>query len=556
MQRQHVRARRDTLLSSADGASSVDAVAGAGANGARRSSSRTPWVTYGLVALGIAIRFRQWSGARSLWLDEAMVSLNILNRSYRDLVRELDYGQAAPVAWLWSERAALELFGATEPVLRLVPLLCGIAVVVLMVPLAERVVGSSRGWVAVGIVALSPGLIRYSNEVKQYEIDALAYTLLTLLAVVVVDERAGSRRWRIAVATWAGVGAAAVWGSHPAVLILACTAVVVVIPLARSRQMSSICWWIGACTVWGASWVGMYLVSLRRLSEDEGFANYWHLANAFPRQPLDAGSVLDWLRSNTASLVDSPLGFGLPVLAVAVVLGGAVALVSRRKIVGVLVVSPLGPFLALAVTSQYPFYGRLALALVPIAALCVAAVVPTSLGSNRTSSVVRIALVIVLIGVLAPPVARASRLLVERYEFQEMRRAAEIVAAEAEPTDYVMATPGSQFAVRFYAQVLGFTPHGVFLARPSGECGALTDFDPFAGRRVWLLLGHRLKMSEDEEQELVEQFGFAGLVEQRFEDEGASLWVVDATAPPELGPADWPPGRCLRFVVTVRPPPV
>ena len=66
---------------------------------------------YGLVAggailLGAILRLLIFSEGASLWTDEVMLALNVGRRGWMALVNPLDYGQAAPVLYLWSVKLA------------------------------------------------------------------------------------------------------------------------------------------------------------------------------------------------------------------------------------------------------------------------------------------------------------------------------------------------------------------------------------------------------------------------------------------------------------------
>ena len=75
-----------------------------------------------------------------LWWDEAFVAVNFIRRDYIDLLRPLDYGQVCPILFLWSELALVKLLGFSEWSLRLFPLVCAVASVVLF----RHVAGPSR----------------------------------------------------------------------------------------------------------------------------------------------------------------------------------------------------------------------------------------------------------------------------------------------------------------------------------------------------------------------------------------------------------------------------
>ena len=81
---------------------------------------------FGVITLGVAARTAHFFANRSLWLDEAMLGLNIGERSFAELLQPLAFNQAAPLGFLWLEKLAVTLLGVSEMALRLFPLLAGI----------------------------------------------------------------------------------------------------------------------------------------------------------------------------------------------------------------------------------------------------------------------------------------------------------------------------------------------------------------------------------------------------------------------------------------------
>ncbi|MDE5108199.1 MAG: hypothetical protein O4808_14405, partial [Trichodesmium sp. St17_bin3_1_1] len=59
---------------------------------------------YLIIAFGVALRLIQYLSNRSLWADEAVLALNIVNRSYLELMQPLDYDQGAPIGFLIVEK--------------------------------------------------------------------------------------------------------------------------------------------------------------------------------------------------------------------------------------------------------------------------------------------------------------------------------------------------------------------------------------------------------------------------------------------------------------------
>ena len=169
------------------------------------------------VALGCLLRIVQYLLNRSLWMDEAYLSLNILHRSFAGLCRSLDYHQGAPIGFLLLEKSAVRWLGGSEYALRLLPLLAGIASVLLFYWLAKKVLPANAVPIAVGLFAISPALIYYSAEVKQYSGDAAIAILLYCLTI-----EGSKSEWKAGrTALVALVGAIAIWMSHSSVFVLA-----------------------------------------------------------------------------------------------------------------------------------------------------------------------------------------------------------------------------------------------------------------------------------------------------------------------------------------------
>ncbi|MDQ8155451.1 MAG: hypothetical protein P3B98_12400, partial [Gemmatimonadota bacterium] len=61
---------------------------------AERAATIVAWCA---IVLGLVARTWALSQRGSLWLDEASLALNIMTRSFGELLQPLDWGQAAPV---------------------------------------------------------------------------------------------------------------------------------------------------------------------------------------------------------------------------------------------------------------------------------------------------------------------------------------------------------------------------------------------------------------------------------------------------------------------------
>jgi len=136
------------------------------------------------LVLGCVFRIIRYAQNLPLWSDECFLSVNFIDRRYRELLEPLDNGQIAPPLFLWAQRFIIDLGGFSEWSLRFFPLVCGLASVFLFWHLARRVFGNDLIplLLAVGIFAVSVHPIRHASEAKPYASDLLVAILLLVLA--------------------------------------------------------------------------------------------------------------------------------------------------------------------------------------------------------------------------------------------------------------------------------------------------------------------------------------------------------------------------------------
>ena len=178
-----------------------------------RTLARIGW---GFVALGIGLRVARVAIDFPLWWDEAFVGVNLLRRGYFDLLKPLDYGQVCPLLFLWAERATVGILGFSEWSLRLFPLMCGVATVVIFHRVAAKALTPIAAVLATAIFAASFHPIRHAADAKPYASDLLAALVLLSLAVEWWSTRRTAWLWGLA-----AVAPIAVALSHPAIFIAA-----------------------------------------------------------------------------------------------------------------------------------------------------------------------------------------------------------------------------------------------------------------------------------------------------------------------------------------------
>jgi hypothetical protein len=429
------------------------------------------WVA---AVLGLVLRLREYIANPSIWNDEAELASNIINRSYAGLSHPLASNQGAPIGFLYLEKTAVEIFGPRAFALRLAPFLAALILVVVFRSLAMRTVRGWAGCVAVLLVAVSPSLVYYSTDAKQYSGDAMAVVLLTWMAMRAV-ERDLQRETLI---VWAVASAVLVWFSFPAAFAAGCGTVVFLF-VAR-RDLPKL-FWVGCGTaVWLVSFGVEYLVSLRQLHSNATLLAFWGNALA----PESGGKTV-WLYHAIDGVLRNPLGLIAPALAALLLFAGAVALVWHRRPVGLFCVVLVGVTFFAALVREYPVADRMVLYLVPTAALLLA-------GSILLSSRFGWLALPLIAVVVATTFSSAAVALVRPYAMSGGRQALQYALSHAGPHDLVLIEGSASNLYAFYHQAAGMTvdgsvylvPHtpGAPACSPTEDTDWLRQYD-----KVWIV---------------------------------------------------------------------
>jgi len=326
------------------------------------------WLGLAFLGLGVACRLHVYLLMFPMWRDEASLALNFACRDFRGLLCELDNFQVAPLLFLWIEKAVYQYLGGSAELLRLVPMLAGVAGLVLFWRLARRSLEPLPAALAVGCLAVASSPIHLSAMVKPYSFDLCLATLLLMMAVDYV--RAPDRcAPLIALAL---VIPFAVAASYPVVFVAGSVSLVL-FPVVRKRGgLTGRCWFLAFNVLCGAAFVAHLRFVGREvydptLSGVQPFmAEFWKKA-FLPRQPLTA---VHWLlRCHVGHMLSYPLEFnggGFLGLVLAVLGGRALYRRGQQALLGLCLLPFALNFVAGAL-HRYPYAGdqRLEQHLVP-----------------------------------------------------------------------------------------------------------------------------------------------------------------------------------------------
>jgi hypothetical protein len=329
--------------------------------------------------VGIAVRLLHFVRGRPLWMDEALLALNVATRPVGELVPPLDYAQSAPLLFVWLQRMAVVLGGVNEWALRAVPLLAGIGALFLLRSVGRRLLGSPATTLLVAAAALSPLLVLYATEAKAFGSDAFVTTALLAAALGLLAYPERDSRW----AVLAVMGAAAMWLSSPAVFVLAgCGLALLLDPRVRAVRG----WFLrlaGCGAVWLASFVGAYLVVLRGTVGDASLQRFFRPTYLIDEPPgllargaTAVGAMLSstFLQRDLFDVLGNAARLAWVGAVGALCVFGLVHLVRRHGgAVAALLLTPIGAAFAASALERYSLTARLMTYAAPILLLLLAA---------------------------------------------------------------------------------------------------------------------------------------------------------------------------------------
>jgi hypothetical protein len=325
-----------------------------------------------LLAVGVVLRLWQWLGDGSLWLDEIVLSRNILARSIAELTTEpLAFDQVAPPGFLAAVKVSTLLFGQNERALWLFSLICGLVGLFLFRTLAERMLRGLAVPLAVALFALGAALIRYSAEVKQYGVDATAAVMLTLIAF---DLRTRDRSMSTLVA--AGVaGLLIILFSQAAAIVMAGLGAALAASWVIERDRRTLRALSVTVPLWAVASVAAVAMGSRSMTPATRafMQDFWR--GGFLPMPPRVLTALPWLWERYASLFGDTwtLRYPLPWLFALLALLGFGVLWRQRRTDVLLIAAPLALTMLAAIAQQYPFRQRLIVFLIPGALIVLAA---------------------------------------------------------------------------------------------------------------------------------------------------------------------------------------
>lgn len=506
-----------------------------------------------LLALGVGLRLAQYAYNRALWLDEAALALNILDRGYGELLGPLDHVQNSPLGFLLSVKALTLLWGTSEYILRLLPLVSGVISVFLFWALArsfareEERCSRESLTVLFALVFFAPAkhLIYFASELRHYSTDVALVCLLLWLAMSI---RADDP-WRKGLGAFCIAGLISVWFSLAAILLIAGVGVTIMVSSAARKEWRHVAAMAVVCILCAAAFYGHLQIHERNIAA-RNLGEEIEVGNAMSWMPLPPTSLSDlkWFRGAFDFFFYFPGGLTYRGLGGFAFLAGCLSLWHRKREYLGFMILPIGFALLASGLHRYPFRDRYVLFLAPCLFLLIAEGITFLM--ERRHSTARVLGVVLFVMLAAQPFYHGLKVFANPRSGYEIKPLLAHLAEHRQPGDVIYISWMEGLPYHYYAPRFGLSdletieePRDIVLAYKADayreeQVTRRLETSP----RVWILAGHDTRPPFAIAPGSVDVIGFQ---ESAVTAEGAALYLY--------GPATG--GAARRSAEDERPPP-
>ncbi len=436
---------------------------------------------------GILVRLVVFLQNRSLFIDEANLALNILEKSGNQFFQTLDYQQYAPPLFLLFEKASTLLFGTGEMAFRLLPFTAGVLGLYLFALVVKKWLPlPCFHWFPLFLLAFSPMLIQYATEIKQYSTDVLTNIFFIYLAV----------KWPYQDLTfrqklgWIALGMAAIWWSMPVVFVLFGVGCYYGFQAHQKEGFPGVVSLIPIPFFWLLSF-GLYYYAILAVDLDKNYLVDYHRPYFLPLLPLDGNSWQRWL--NVWSVF---IKISLGGTVIAYCLGGLLTVLGLRFLAKrhldrlILILFPIISCLFASALEKYSLMPRLALFLMPNIVLLLGIGLSQCwllLHGKWSKIVLVIPLIIVIVN------WNGYRYFIDKMGWEDSREVLAFAAVEASPQSFAYISheliPAYRYYHEYHPQSGNFVINNPYLAKWNDRPGTVLKDQAFPPTTI-LLFSH------------------------------------------------------------------
>lgn len=447
---------------------------------------------------------------RSLWLDEAMLALNIRSHSYAGLLLPLDHLQVAPIGFLFLQKASGSAFNYADWSFRLFPLLTYFLSVYFVYRISKLIVTDRfYALLTASFFGLSYHALYYSSEFKPYISDVFFFCLILFFAISFSISNTKINSILLSL-----VGIFSIWFSTTSIIGLVTAGFFLLYTSFKKREFLFPVIIIGVA--WLLSLGTYYFLFIKGHPHQERMLAYWTAWDGFlPANVLSVAffsRLLDFIKE-LFSLV-WPGYSGLITLPLSML--GWFSVYRQNRALAFLLCGPILIHLILSYLSIYPFSIRLILYFSPVLMiLVVAGLLDLKNRLNLTTKLEKgllfglpLLLCFLFLGMRPFPVRK-----------ENMKKALTVIKQEINSGDAVYVHNAAVMAFDFYAPELLNIPakDSVQIVRSKRSLPEWSDYSAgilAISRPVWVVFSHiskdKRKSGMDESTYVLQIFKQAG----------------------------------------------
>jgi hypothetical protein len=472
-------------------------------------------VIMALLAVGVLLSLFQFLYNKGLWLDEAMLALNIINKNAFELLKPLDYNQVAPILFLLIEKLFSTILPNTEYGLRLFPLLCFWASIYFFYQIIKIQLKSIYAVImALSLFVTNFMFVFYASEAKQYMIDVF---VLLFAFYFVLRNYKNTRRKFYALGI---VGILAIFLSNVSPIILSTCGIYLLYDEFFVSKRKNIIPLLLVFVAWLVVFLGYYCLFIYEHPTKEYMQYFWHVVGGFlPHDSFKKFLLFLYESKNSIVLSISPLTVVIDFL----LLVGIVYLIWQKKVqLIILTCTPVFLHLFLSTFQIYPFSIRTVLYVLP----CV--ILICSAGFDYIINTIVLDLKIKRFRFIAILLAVYSVFVVKfPIQFEEIKKSMKYIQQNKHEGENIYIYHFAIFSYKYYEQI-GFTIEKANIIEgkyydQGYHVGDIRELDDLHGKN-WLLFAHG---GDDEPIMInhVDSMGYSKIKE--FKTAGSSAYLYD-----------------------------
>ena len=325
----------------------------------KRLENSLSFIFNGIIIIGIVMATINLFNNRSLWIDEAMLSKNIVDLSFTKLLEPLEYYfQMAPVGFLMVEKLFYSLMPPNEITLRLFPFICSLCSLFILDKIFSSItLNKIIRRFGIAFMSISYYNIYYATEVKQYMTELLGSLIIMYLFIIYRNNKL-----QCSLLVLGMTGVAFIAFANIAVIILFVIGCLLILEsYFKDRKIKKEHLFLSSS--WAIAFSVYYFVFYFNHPSEGYMMNYWKNADGFVPYNIFSTTFLRSSYNKFISII-SLTGQGYKLVPLMIL--GAIFLLRKSKVLSLLFLAPICVHGVLTYFKMYPLIPRLILYFLPV----------------------------------------------------------------------------------------------------------------------------------------------------------------------------------------------